>query len=261
MVVWLKIPWVTWEVGFLVGIFWFIFGLSLWFVDVDLKLWFLLLGFSTFSFMHPLCLWFKPDWKLFSLGKGGRGIFGDDKIFGKGIFPDRHIIYFILRDSRNTIYYIFGYNIVSKIGWIRSPKRRVRNNNFCSARIILGFCRHLFYIDGSNFRDFRSSLEFRISWQAQYFLNLKDIFNIPFLVNDLSYIRCINHNTDFPDRINIGGNWRMIFVVLRILNNLLYIRYINHKIDFAWQQQYLVKLVDDSCYFVHWNRFFICEAD
>ena len=44
----------------------------------------------------------------------------------------------------------------------------------------------------------------------------------------------MNYNNHFSGRSNIRGNWRMIFVILHILNNLSYIRYINHNIDFAW---------------------------
>ena len=36
-------------------------------------------------------------------------------------------------------------------------------------------------------------------------------------------------------------------VARRIVNDLSYVRRINHEIHFAWQAQYLVKLEGDSC--------------
>ena len=44
------------------------------------------------------------------------------------------------------------------------------------ARIILGSCSNRLYIGGSNSRIFRSNLELRFSWQAQYLVKLEGDF-------------------------------------------------------------------------------------
>ena len=53
------------------------------------------------------------------------------------------------------------------MGRLRSPKRRVRDDDF-----IFGSCSNRLYIGGSNSGIFRWHLELRISWQAQYLVML-----------------------------------------------------------------------------------------
>ena len=71
----------------------------------------------------------------------------------------------ILGDSRNAKCCIFQYKIVSKIGRVRSPKRRVRDDDFIvgswsdHGRIILGLSSNRLYIGGSNSESFRCNLE------------------------------------------------------------------------------------------------------
>ena len=66
----------------------------------------------------------------------------------------------ILGDSRSAKCCIFQYKIVSKIGRVRSPKRRVRDDDFIFGlssdyrRIIFGSWPNRLYIGGSNSRDF-----------------------------------------------------------------------------------------------------------
>ena len=50
----------------------------------------------------------------------------------------------------------FQYKIVSKIGRVRSPKRRVRDDDF-----ILGLSSNRLYIGGSNSESFRCNLELK----------------------------------------------------------------------------------------------------
>ena len=72
---------------------------------------------------------------------------------------------------------IFQYKIAFKVGRVRSPKRRVRDDDFmvgsCSdhGRIMLGLSSNHLYIGGSNSEGFR--LNFKISWQAQYLVRLE----------------------------------------------------------------------------------------
>ena len=62
----------------------------------------------------------------------------------------------ILGDSRSAKCCIFQYKIVSKIGRVRSPKRRVRDDDF-----ILGLSSNRLYIGGSNSESFRCNLELK----------------------------------------------------------------------------------------------------
>ena len=67
----------------------------------------------------------------------------------------------ILGGSRSEKCCIFQYKIVSKMGLIRSPKRRVRDDDFMFGlssdyrRIILGMSSNRLSIGGSNSRSFR----------------------------------------------------------------------------------------------------------
>ena len=74
----------------------------------------------------------------------------------------------ILGDSRSAKCCIFQYKIVSKIGRVRSPKRRVRDDDF-----ILGLSSNRLYIGGSNSESFAAILNLKISWPAQYLLRLE----------------------------------------------------------------------------------------
>ena len=74
----------------------------------------------------------------------------------------QHLVTFdILGDSRSARSCIFQYKIVSKIGRVRSPKRRVRDDDFMvgsssdHGRIIFGICSNRLSIGGSNSRSFR----------------------------------------------------------------------------------------------------------
>ena len=78
----------------------------------------------------------------------------------------------ILGDSRSVKCCIFQYKIVSKIGRIRFPKRRVRDDDF-----IVGswsdYRRILFILAEANQRVSAAILNLKISWQAQYLLRLE----------------------------------------------------------------------------------------
>ena len=73
----------------------------------------------------------------------------------------------ILGDSRSAKCCIFQYKIVSEIGRVRSPKRRVRDDDFIlgswsdHGRIILGLSSNRLYIGGSNSESFRCNLELK----------------------------------------------------------------------------------------------------
>ena len=73
----------------------------------------------------------------------------------------------ILGDRRSAKCCILQYKIVSKIGRVRSPKRRVRDDDFIvgswpdHGRIILGLSSNRLYIGGSNSESFRCNLELK----------------------------------------------------------------------------------------------------
>ena len=73
----------------------------------------------------------------------------------------------ILGDSRSAKCCIFQYKIVSKIGRVRSPKRRVRDDDFMvgswsdHGRIMVGLSSNRLYIGGSNSGSFRCNLELK----------------------------------------------------------------------------------------------------
>ena len=89
----------------------------------------------------------------------------------------------ILGDSRSAKCCIFQYKIVSEIGRVRSPKRRVRDDDFLIGlssdcrRIIVGlssdYPRIVFILAEAIQRVSAAILNLKISWQAQYLLRLE----------------------------------------------------------------------------------------
>ena len=89
----------------------------------------------------------------------------------------------ILGDSRSAKCCIFQYKIVSEIGRVRSPKRRVRDDDFIlgswsdHGRIILGswsdYPRIVFILAEAIQRVSAAILNLKISWQAQYLLRFE----------------------------------------------------------------------------------------
>ena len=89
----------------------------------------------------------------------------------------------ILGDRRSAKCCIFQYKIVSEIGRVRSPKRRVRDDDFIlgswsdHGRIILGLSsdspRIVFILAEAIQRVSAAILNVKISWQAQYLLRFE----------------------------------------------------------------------------------------
>ena len=131
----------------------------------------------------------------------------------------------ILGDSRSAKCCIFQYKIVSKIGRVRSPKRRVRDDDF-----ILGLCSdYPRNVVESSFYRRKQFTEFPLkSWTYR-----------------------------FRGRRKVGG-W---LCLLRALENVSYETRINHGIHFAWQAQYLLRLEVDIAFSAHWKWRFIWGAD
>ena len=124
----------------------------------------------------------------------------------------------ILGDSRDAKCCILQYKIVSKMGRVRSPKRRVRDDDFILGypRIILGYPRIVFLL-AEAFREYPLK-----SWASR-----------------------------FRGRRSIWWGWRVTWLAPRIGNDVSYVTQIIDDIHFAWQAQYLVKLDADSCCAAH----------
>ena len=131
----------------------------------------------------------------------------------------------ILGDSRDAKCCILQYKIVSKMGRVRSPKRRVRDDDF-----ILGLSSdypRIVFLLAEAFREFPLK-----SWASR-----------------------------FRGRRSIWWGWRVTWLAPRIGNDASYVTQIIDDIHFAWQAQYLVKLEGGSCCSAHWKWCFICDAD
>ena len=138
----------------------------------------------------------------------------------------------ILGDSRDAKCCILQYKIVSKLGRVRSPKRRVRDDDFIVGyrRISSDYPRIM--VESSfywrkHFRDFP-----RKSWPSR-----------------------------FRGRRSIWWGWRVTWLAPRIGNDVSYVTQITDDIDFVWQVQYLVRLGGDFTGSTHWKWGFICDAD
>ena len=77
----------------------------------------------------------------------------------------------ILGDSRSAKCCIFQYKIVSKIGRVRSPKRRVRDDDFMIG--LSSECRRIVFLLAEAIHGVSAEvLNLQISWQAQYLVRL-----------------------------------------------------------------------------------------
>ena len=93
----------------------------------------------------------------------------------------------------------------------------------------------------------RINHEIQFAWQAQYLVR----FEVDFACSAHSKWRFICDADPrirfiLRGRRSIWWRWRVTLVAPRILNDVSYVRRINHEMHFAWQAQYLVKL---DCHF------------
>ena len=97
------------------------------------------------------------------------------RLAGDFSWQAQHIVTFwkIAGDAKCCI---LQYKIVSKMGRVRSPKRRVRDDDYYR-RIIVGYRRIILessFYWRKHFREFPTEiLSFKISWQAQYLVRLE----------------------------------------------------------------------------------------
>ena len=102
-------------------------------------------------------------------------VFGEVRV---GLFVAGAALRDILGDSRSAKCCILQHKIVSKMGRVRSPKRRVRDDDFvfglCSD--IVGYPRIVFLLAEALQGVSAQILSFQISWQAQYLVRLEGDF-------------------------------------------------------------------------------------
>ena len=79
----------------------------------------------------------------------------------------------ILGDSRNAKCCIFQYKFVSEIGRVRSPKRRVRDDDRIMVGLSSDYPRIVFILAEAIQRVSAAILNLKISWQAQYLLRFE----------------------------------------------------------------------------------------
>ena len=134
----------------------------------------------------------------------------------------------ILGDSRSAKCCILQYKIVSKMGRVRSPKRRVRDDDFVfgCGRIIL---------------------ELSSNYPRIVFL----------LAEAFRELALKSGAFRFRGRRTIWWGCRVTWLAPRIGNDVSYVTRIIEDIHFAWQAQYLVMLEGDFTCSTHWKWRFI----
>ena len=176
----------------------------------------------------------------------------------------------ILGDSRSVKCCIFRRKCVSRMGRVRSPKRRVRDDDFILGhrRIILGYFYWRKHSD-----TFTWNLRLKIFWQAQYLVRFEvdfacsahckwrfncdpdqswDSFCLAGTVfaefeGWLYLLRALEMTLHFwrrslmtfilRGRCSIWWGSRLTLLAPRIVNDVSTVTRINHEIHFAWQAQ------------------------
>ena len=124
------------------------------------------------------------------------------------------------------------------MGRVRSPKRRVRDDDF-----IVGYRRIWLDIVGSG----RISSDYR----RIVFLLAEAFWEFPLK----------SWASRFRGRRSIWWGWTVTLLPPRIGNEVPYVTQIIDDVHFAWQAQYLVRLEGDFTCSTHWKWRFICHAD
>ena len=100
-------------------------------------------------------------------------VFGEVRV---GLFVTGAALRDILGDSRSAKCCILQYKIVSKMGRVRSPKRRVRDDDFIVG-LSSDYPRIVFLLAEALQGVSAEILSFKISWQAQYLVRLEGDFS------------------------------------------------------------------------------------
>ena len=170
----------------------------------------------------------------------------------------------ILGDSREAKCCILQYKIISKMGRVRSPKRRVRDDDFMVglSSDILGLSSNRLSIGGSNSGDSplkcwpQNFVAGTVFGEVGWWLCLLRALEMTFHMWRRSLMTFI-----LRGRRNIWRGWRVTLLAPRIGNDVSYVTQIIDDIHFAWQVQYLVRFQVDCACCAHWKWWFICDAD
>ena len=88
------------------------------------------------------------------------------------------VTFWEIAGARNVVF--FNTKCVSKMGRVRSPKRRVRDDDFIYVRIMFGLsaeCRRIVFLLAEAIHGVSAEiLNLQISWQAQYLVRLEGDF-------------------------------------------------------------------------------------
>ena len=194
----------------------------------------------------------------------------------------------------------FQYKIVSKLGRVRSPKRRVRDDDFIVGypRISSDYGRIVFLLaEALQVFSTQILLTFKISCQAQYLVRLEgdltgsahwkwrficdaDHWWQSFCVagavfGEVPAILTLLHVLEMPfhmwrrslmtfilrGRRSIWWSCRVPLLPPGIGNDVAYVTQIIDDVPFAWHAQYLVRLQGAFTASTHWKWPFICDAD
>ena len=195
-------------------------------------------------------------------------VFGEVRV---GLFVAGAALRDILGDSRDAKCCILQYKIVSKLGRVRSPKRRVRDDDFIVGypRIssdILGYPRIM--VESSfywrkHFRDFpHKSWPSRFRARHSIWWGWRVTWLAPRIGNDVSYVTQIIDDNHFAWQAQYLVRFQLsLLFAPRIGNDVSYVTQIIDDIHFAWQAQYLVKLQGAFTASTHWKWRCICDAD
>ena len=185
------------------------------------------------------------------------------------------------------------------MGRVRSPKRRVRDDDFIVG--FVGLCsdygRIVFLLAEALQGVFAQILSFKFSWQAQYLVRLQGDFTGStcwkwgficdadhrwhsffmagavfaevagwlYLLRALEMTFHIWRSSQMTlilcGRRSIWWGCKVTLLAPLIGNDVSYVTQIIDDIHFAWQAQYLVRLEGGSCCSTHWKWCFICDAD
>ena len=170
----------------------------------------------------------------------------------------------ILGDSRSAKCCILQYKIVSKMGRVRSPKRRVRDDDFVFglSSDILGYPRVVFLLARSTSGSFRSNLELQDFVAGAVFGEVGGWLDwLRALEMTFHMWRRSSRTFILRGRRSIWWCWRVTLLAPRIGNDVSYVTQISDDIHFAWQAQYLVMLEGDFTCSTYWKWRFICDAD
>ena len=133
------------------------------------------------------------------------------------------------------------------MGRVRSPKRRVRDDDFIVGypRISSDYGRIVFLLAEALQGVSAQILSFKISWQAQYLVRLEGDFTCSAQWKWRFICHADHRWRSFYVAGTVFGEVGVTLLGRRIGNDVSYVTQINDDIHFVWQAQYLVRLAGD----------------